>query len=110
MTAPTRKDPDDLKKFLKLNTNKITKIIAGTSTKNTWSLLVTLRNEYAIKTPKKQYCPKGQDEILNPHYEFAFKPKTAALKTLLENPEWPQVVYKKLVIGIKSELDKTSWY
>jgi len=110
MTTGKRIDPDNIKDFLKLREKEIIKIIANIPKKGTWTLLITVREEFAIKTTKNQFCPKGQDEIKNPHYEFCYKPQKVDLEKLLETSEWPKEVYKKLVAGIKEEIDKGSWY
>ena len=110
MTAGKRIDPDNIKDFLILRGREIIKIIANIPKKGTWTLLITVREEFAIKTVRDQFCPKGQEDIKNPHYEFTYKPQKANLEKLLENSEWPKEVYKKLVAGIKVEIDKGSWY
>ena len=103
-------DKDKLEEVLKLNAAEITKLIASTAKKGRWTLLATLRGEYAIKTVEDQYCPKGQDEIKNPHYKFSLTLKKKALDELLVNSKWSKVVCRKLLTGITEEIDRVSWY
>ena len=103
-------DKDKLEEVLKLNAVQITKLIASTAKKGRWTLLATLRGEYAIKTVEDQYCPKGQDKIKNPHYKFSLTLKKKALDDLLVNSKWPGVDCKKLLTGIAEEIGRVSWY
>ena len=110
MAVGERKDPDNIKDFLKTRAKEITRIISKIPKKGTWTLFITIREEFAIKTIRDQFCPKGQSDIIDPHYQYTYKPKKETLEKLLENPDWSEEVYKKLIAGIKEEIDKGSWY
>lgn len=103
-------EKDKLKEVLKINAAEITKLIVDTPKKGRWTLLATLRGEYAIQTTEDQYCPKGQYEIKNPHYKFSLTLKKKDLDKLLVNSKWARVVYKKLLTGIAEEIDRVCWY
>ena len=72
-------DKYELEELHNLNVVKITQLIGGVAKKGNWTLTATLYGEYAIATPKEQYCPKGQDKIRHPHYEFSISLKKDAL-------------------------------
>lgn len=103
-------EKEKLEEVLKLNTVKITKLIADIPKKGRWTLLATLYGQYAIQTVEDQYFPEGQNEIQNPHYKFSLKLKKKDLDKLLVNSKWPRVVCKKLLTGIAAEIDRVSWY
>lgn len=105
-------DKYDLEELLKSNSSKIEKLIADATekAKGNWTLIATLRGEYAIKTSKDQYCPKGQDQIKNVHYEFSVIFKQKDLEKLLANSKWQKAVCKKLLAGISNEIEIGSWY
>jgi hypothetical protein len=103
-------DKDRLKEVLKINAAEITKLIVDAPKKGRWTLLATLRGEYAIKTVEDQYCPKGQDKIKNSHYKFSLTLNKKDLDELLANSKWPKVICKKLLTGIAEEIDRVSWY
>jgi hypothetical protein len=106
-----RMDKYQLEELLNMNVAKITQLIGEASKKGNWTLSATLYGEYAIETPKEQYCPKGQDKIRHPHYEFSVSLKKDALKELLsKNPKWPKSICKQLLMGISHEIDIGTWY
>ena len=104
-------DKYQLEELLNDNIDKITTLIGNTSKKGNWTLSTTLYGEYAIETPKEQYCPKGQDKIRHPHYEFSVTLKKEELDEFLaKNPKWQKIICKKLLTGISHEIDIGTWY
>jgi hypothetical protein len=101
---------EQLETLLNSKATAIAKLVAETSQKGKWTLLATLRGEYSIKTTAKQYCPKGQDKIKDPHYEFAVRLKEKALDELLGKPKWAMEIAKKLLKGIAGRIEMITWY